>query len=60
MSDDRMIHPNSPVHFEHWCGHPGCAKWGSFGKERGPAITEWRCMEHLAEDYWDGRTQARQ
>jgi hypothetical protein len=36
MSDDtRHIHPNSPVHSEHWCGHEGCTKWGSFGKERG-------------------------
>ena len=44
MSDEtRPIHPNSPVHFEHWCRHDGCTKWGSFGKERGRE-TEWRCM----------------
>jgi hypothetical protein len=55
MSDDtRHVHPNAPVHFEHWCGHEGCAKWGAFGKERS-GKTEWRCMEHLANDYWEGR-----
>ena len=32
MSDERMVYPNSPVYFEHWCGHEGCAKWVSFGK----------------------------
>ncbi len=58
MSDEtRPIHPNSPVHFEHWCRHDGCTKWGSFGKERGRE-TEWRCMEHLATDYWDGLSRS--
>jgi hypothetical protein len=57
MTDDRMVHPNSPVHFEHWCDHPGCTKWGSFGKERNHSETEWRCMEHLASDYWYGRAK---
>ncbi|WP_060511682.1 MULTISPECIES: hypothetical protein [unclassified Rhizobium] len=55
MSDDRMVHPNSPVHFEHWCDYDGCKRRGSFGIERSRAITERRCMEHLADDYWEGR-----
>lgn len=59
MSDDRMVHPNSPVHFEHWCDYDGCKRWGSFGKERSRGETEWRCLEHLASDYWDGRLPAR-
>lgn len=46
------------VPFSHPCDHPGCTKWGSFGKER-HGETEWRCMEHLASDYWDGPTPAR-
>jgi len=55
MTDDTIgTHPNSPVHFEHWCGHEGCKKWGSFGKDRGRSEIEWRCLEHLAADYWDG------
>ncbi len=57
MTDDKTnAHPNSPVHFDHWCGHDGCTKWGSFGKERSRGDTEWRCTEHLASDYWDGRS----
>jgi hypothetical protein len=58
MSDDRMVHPNSPVHFEHWCDYDGCKRWGSFGKERSRGVTEWRCSEHLASDYWDRRPAA--
>jgi hypothetical protein len=58
MIDDKIhIHPYSPVHFEHWCGHDSCTKWGSFGKER-HGETEWRCMEQ-ASDYWDRRPAAR-
>ncbi|WP_455273657.1 hypothetical protein [Rhizobium herbae] len=59
MTDDKIhIHPNSPVHFEHWCGHDSCTKWGSFGKQR-HCGTEGRCTEHLAADYLDGRDQRR-
>jgi hypothetical protein len=36
MSDDVQIHPNSPVDFEHWCGHEGCIKWGSFRERARP------------------------
>ncbi|MBB5536364.1 hypothetical protein GGD55_003071 [Rhizobium giardinii] len=44
MSDERTNPPPAvPV------------KWGTFGKERGHGITEWRCAEHRAPDYWDGR-----
>jgi hypothetical protein len=57
MTDDRMVHPNAPVHFEHLCYHPGCTKWGSFGKERNRDVTEWRCSEHLATAYWEGRAR---
>ncbi len=60
MSDDRTsTAPAAPMHFVHWCDHPGCKRWGSFGKERGRLITEWRCGEHLAADYWDGRDNPR-
>jgi hypothetical protein len=59
MSDERAASGSaSPIHFEHWCGQVGCTEWGSFGKER-RGLTEWRCMEHLAKDYWDGRPAAR-
>jgi hypothetical protein len=51
--------PAVPVHFEHWCDHPGCMKWGSFGRELRGGIIEWRCGEHLAADYWEGRSTPR-
>lgn len=61
MTDDRTsTAPKAPVHFEHYCEHPGCERWGSFGKERGRGVTEWRCGRHLAADYWDGRATSRQ
>ena len=49
MSDERTNPPPAaPVHFDHYCDYPGCVKWGSFGKERGHGIIEWRRAEHLA------------
>lgn len=56
MSDERTSTPPAvPVHFDHYCDYPGCVKLDAIGKERGHGITEWRCAEHLAADYWDGR-----
>ena len=38
MSDDRTVTLSAAlVHFVHWCDHPGCTKWGQFGRERGYA-----------------------
>ncbi|WP_105434890.1 hypothetical protein [Neorhizobium tomejilense] len=52
MSDERTAtHPSAPVHFEHWCEHPGCKKWGGFGFERDKTKTDWFCMEHRPETY---------
>ena len=31
--------------FEHYCMHPGCAAWGSFGFEKRYG-QEWYCSEH--------------
>jgi hypothetical protein len=33
---------------EHWCEHPGCKKWGSFGVP-GRHGTIWFCGEHNPE-----------
>lgn len=55
MSDVSGGKPNQDVHVAEKCSHPGCTDWGIFGKERGRGVTEWRCWEHLADDYWDGR-----
>lgn len=60
MSDERIdVIRAQPVHFDHWCGHDDCKRWGSFGRERPQGQTEWRCMDHLASDYLDRRLPAR-
>lgn len=48
MTDDRTdTHPAAPVHFEHWCEHPECKRWGSFGHSaRKDEPPRWFCMEH--------------
>lgn len=30
---------------DHWCEHPGCTRWGSFGFERASGYV-WYCGEH--------------
>lgn len=30
----------------HDCNHPGCAKWGSWGFDRGAGVVGWWCLEH--------------
>lgn len=37
------------VHHEHWCEHPDCKKWGSFGFASGKSEPRWFCMEHRPE-----------
>ncbi|WP_287083685.1 hypothetical protein [Mesorhizobium sp.] len=37
------------VHHEHWCEHPGCKRWGSFGFAAGKAEPRWFGMEHRPE-----------
>lgn len=38
------------IHVEHWCQHPGCKKWGSFGYDRGKGSADWWCGEHRPID----------
>jgi hypothetical protein len=33
------------VHDEHWCEHPGCKAWGSFGYAI-KTTTRWYCGAH--------------
>jgi hypothetical protein len=35
--------------FTHYCEHPGCGKWGSFGEPYGKE-TRWYCGEHRESD----------
>lgn len=47
MSDEKPgDHNPASIHEDHWCQHPGCKKWGSFGYDRGKGATDWWCMEH--------------
>lgn len=42
--------PRAPIHFEHWCEHEGCKKWGGFGFARSksePSV--WKCWEHFEQ-----------
>lgn len=53
MTDDRTdTFPAAPV-YERWCVHPGCSRWGSFGKELSRGQSGYWCKEHLPTDYWD-------
>jgi hypothetical protein len=52
MSDERPLlieitRPKKPIE-EHWCEHPACRKWGSFGFQ-GPYGTAWFCGDHRAD-----------
>lgn len=35
---------------EHWCMHPGCKAWGSFGFA-GRYGVEWYCGKHRADAF---------
>lgn len=53
MSDDLKTdeRPPAPVHFEHYCGEPGCSKWGGHGYDIGRGETRWFCWEHRWDEY---------
>jgi hypothetical protein len=34
--------------FEHYCMHPGCKSWGSFGFDKRDGL-EWYCSEHKGD-----------
>lgn len=38
------------IHENHWCEHPGCAKWGGWGFSRSKAEKpNWHCWEHYPQ-----------
>lgn len=51
MSDEppkqhiELPHTPAGIH-EHWCEHPGCKRWGSFGLPQPDKSTRWYCGEH--------------
>ncbi|APG93016.1 hypothetical protein [Sinorhizobium americanum] len=42
--------------YVHYCEHPGCSKWGSFGFAAGRGEPNWFCSEHRPE--WKLRHEA--
>lgn len=53
MSDEAARADSEPVRkpgpiVEHWCEHPGCIKWGSFGFANGKEAPRWFCGDHRA------------
>ena len=54
MSDEPFPSAEEPTRvphslFTHYCEHPGCARWGSFGEPHGKE-TRWFCGEHRQRD----------
>ena len=38
------------IHENHWCEHPNCSRWGSFGFSRSKVDKPtWHCLEHYQE-----------
>jgi hypothetical protein len=35
--------------FDHYCEHPGCKEWGSFGFARGRGEPKWFCRGHKGD-----------
>lgn len=50
MSDEKSNGQKAAsIHEEHWCQHPGCQRWVSFGYDRGKGAIDWWCAEHRPE-----------
>ncbi|EHK74293.1 hypothetical protein SM0020_29650 [Sinorhizobium meliloti CCNWSX0020] len=57
MSDELGAKPHDEAGpYVHYCEHPGCTRWGSFGVAVGRAEPHWFCSEHQPE--WKSRHEA--
>lgn len=60
MSDELGAKPRTEAGpYVHYCEHPGCTKWGSFGFAIGRGEPNWFCSEHQPEWKIGPITQAR-
>jgi len=51
MDDSRTAQPEASIHVNHWCEHPGCDRWGGFGRSNSRnEPSKWWCSEHYP--YW--------
>lgn len=46
MTEEPQQRPAQTGPFEHYCGFPGCRKWGGYGFARGGGDYDWFCYEH--------------
>ncbi|MDW9899137.1 hypothetical protein GOB10_25870 [Sinorhizobium meliloti] len=59
MSDELGAKPHYEAGpYVHYCEHPGCKKWGSFGFAVGRGEPNWFCSEHQLEWKTGAITQA--
>ncbi|GCA49439.1 hypothetical protein KGO5_01885 [Sinorhizobium sp. KGO-5] len=50
MSDEQgAVRQKDSSVYVHYCEHPGCKKWGSFGFSFGKEEPQWFCAEHQPE-----------
>ncbi|WP_234842352.1 hypothetical protein RWA01_33460 (plasmid) [Sinorhizobium meliloti] len=50
MSDEQgAVRQRDSSVYVHYCEHPGCTKWGSFGFAAGQSELNWFCFEHQPE-----------
>ncbi|MDE3771489.1 hypothetical protein I7G86_07740 [Sinorhizobium meliloti] len=57
MSDELGAKPHYEAGpYVHYCEHPDCKKWGSFGFAVGRGEPNWFCSEHQPE--WKSRYEA--
>lgn len=50
MSDEQgAVRLKDSSVYIHYCEHPGCTKWGSFGFAVGKSEPNWFCFEHQPE-----------
>jgi len=60
MTDEHRanMRPEEPVHFEHWCEHPGCNIWGMLGYEPVKGQNSFWCWDHFPDREWVNERRA--
>lgn len=50
--DGHSSAPGANIHVNHWCEHPGCSRWGSYGyAATRDAETRWYCPPHFPHKF---------
>lgn len=56
MAETPKAQQKDTVHFDHYCEHEGCKRWGAIGYSHGKAEVRWWCGEHYP--HWGDRRPA--